>query len=1038
MPFFLITLLIFAATTLLGELMRPKQAVGAAASLKDFSFPTADATRSIPVVWGTVKLDAPNVVWYGDLQSQQIYKKIRSLLIFSTKQHLGYRYYVGMHLALCYGPIDALVEIRSEDKVGFTGNVTSGDFQVNNTKVFGGDSEDEQLKNGEGGWFANCTLYPGTSDQAVDPYLQAILTNVPAYRDVAHVVWKGPDQGGTFVPIDSSVNVNNAPYYSGYVGINPKIKPMNFVVKRLPNFLNPAYKDINNGDANPVDIIWELLINNDFGMGLSSIYLDSASFTAAQQTVYADGLGFSGIWDSPKPISDVISEVLKLIDAVLYVDVETGLITLKLIRGDYDLGSLPIFDEDSIVEISSFSRSSWDETTNEIKLTFTDRMPIETTDNTMHVSQAPPAYHDNVAVAQDLANASRQGAIVSSAVTYNGVSNSTVAQKIAQRDLKVLSSTLAKCTVKINRKGMSLRPGSVFKLNWPDYGITNMPMRVGRVRYGEYDNGMMEIDAVQDIFGLATPVYSTFGGTGWSNPVGASAVPTTFFVYEAPWAFSNSDYRLQIFTVKENSSQFSYNTSAAIGSISGTYSQISAGDPFTPSGTLTGNYPLLTNDVDTTNTITLSSGSYDTLKDITNATADDILKGNNLAVIKNSTAHEIIAFENIVNNNDGTYTLSNIWRGLFDTVPQAFVTGNRLYMFSYGDAYPETTFTDGDDVYVKTQSVAGNDTSALSSAYGLTIKQRAVRPYPPGKIQINGSTSPSTISAGDITVAWEHRNRLTQGTNINKQFDTGIDLEPRATYELKFYNATNTLLRTVSDITTNTYTYTSANQIADNSGSEPNVVTVQIYTLREGVYSFFAQQRTVTRSGGVAPAPLVYSIPGGDAYNPAPPGDAASIAGIPVSQSTPSSNTVPVYNSSTNTWEYGYALPKIQTVFASSTNTHTTNNTWEDINSMSITSSVSSAGGVLHCSFTCEVSGTTAAIEDIAFRFSLDGSTFSEVWNHTKKTFPANDEKLLITVHTAFTGVAAGSHTIKAQWNDNNSGLDVDFYDRRLTVVLGN
>lgn len=37
------------------------------AELKDFDLPTAKEGRPIPVVFGTVKITGPNVLWYGDL-----------------------------------------------------------------------------------------------------------------------------------------------------------------------------------------------------------------------------------------------------------------------------------------------------------------------------------------------------------------------------------------------------------------------------------------------------------------------------------------------------------------------------------------------------------------------------------------------------------------------------------------------------------------------------------------------------------------------------------------------------------------------------------------------------------------------------------------------------------------------------------------------------------------------------------------------------------------------------------------------------------
>jgi hypothetical protein len=44
-------------------------------SLEDFEAPTAAPGRPVPVVFGTVYLKAPNVVWYGDLGYEAVKTK---------------------------------------------------------------------------------------------------------------------------------------------------------------------------------------------------------------------------------------------------------------------------------------------------------------------------------------------------------------------------------------------------------------------------------------------------------------------------------------------------------------------------------------------------------------------------------------------------------------------------------------------------------------------------------------------------------------------------------------------------------------------------------------------------------------------------------------------------------------------------------------------------------------------------------------------------------------------------------------------------
>lgn len=44
--------------------------------IKDFDLPTAEEGRPIPVIFGTVKITGANVLWYGDLSSRVITKKV--------------------------------------------------------------------------------------------------------------------------------------------------------------------------------------------------------------------------------------------------------------------------------------------------------------------------------------------------------------------------------------------------------------------------------------------------------------------------------------------------------------------------------------------------------------------------------------------------------------------------------------------------------------------------------------------------------------------------------------------------------------------------------------------------------------------------------------------------------------------------------------------------------------------------------------------------------------------------------------------------
>lgn len=50
----------------------PKPPKPKPAALEDFEIPVAEQGRPIPVVFGTVTVTGPNVLWYGDLKATEI------------------------------------------------------------------------------------------------------------------------------------------------------------------------------------------------------------------------------------------------------------------------------------------------------------------------------------------------------------------------------------------------------------------------------------------------------------------------------------------------------------------------------------------------------------------------------------------------------------------------------------------------------------------------------------------------------------------------------------------------------------------------------------------------------------------------------------------------------------------------------------------------------------------------------------------------------------------------------------------------------
>ena len=108
-----------------------------AAGLDEFDFPTATEGRVIPLVWGTDRVDGPNILWYGNLRSYAITERVETSLFNTKRITTGHWYSVGFQLGICLGPA-ALRKIWVGDELVWQGNKTiDGDIVIDHELVRG-------------------------------------------------------------------------------------------------------------------------------------------------------------------------------------------------------------------------------------------------------------------------------------------------------------------------------------------------------------------------------------------------------------------------------------------------------------------------------------------------------------------------------------------------------------------------------------------------------------------------------------------------------------------------------------------------------------------------------------------------------------------------------------------------------------------------------------------------------------------------------------------------------------------------------------
>ncbi len=490
------------------------------------------------------------------------------------------------------------------------------------------------------------------------------------------------------------------------------------------------------------------------------------------------------------------------------------------------LGVVPeSFNENHIMDVEEFARPSYGEVIDQVIVNWWDKL----------------ADKSRIAMAQDIALIEKQNNnIIEQNLNHFGICNATLANKVAERELKLASSMLAAMRLKCTRRMSHLKPNDIFKLSWSELGIVQMVVRVVDVNYGSLQNNEVVMTCIEDAFSTAATVYADPPDSEWTDPVNDALDISNIDIIEIPYwilineienqsvvdAYSTAAGFLMLVTAPptDDSLDFEYLLQQSAG-----LAFVSEGTAaFTPNATLTSGIfkeaQSVTVDLATTYSLTLVE--------------DSLVAGETYAIINT----EIVKVTSV----DITNSQVTIERGVLDTVPEAHSAGDFVYFLGADYENIETEYTDSDQPAFKILSRTGNGKLIESSASTQTadlLDSRAIRPYPPGNLKFNTESFPtflSTAITGGFEITWSHRDRTdaTQvGTIVLHTDATDYGPEAGTTYTIKIYDEDDVLARTVTGIAGTAYEYTEAFEIAD-SGALQKQLRFEIYSVRDGFDSW--------------------------------------------------------------------------------------------------------------------------------------------------------------------------------------------------------
>ena len=760
-------LVLWAISFILTALLAPKPNIENAKSqnLGDIDFPRAGEGFPVTKVWGTVRVNSPNTLWYGDFSAVAITKRIRTGLFSKKTVTTGYMYYLGMDLGLCLGPGVRLLHIYVDKDTIWEGVAsTETTIHIDLPELFGG------TENGSGGLVGDIDFYPGNFTQSASSYLDSKLgEEVPAYIGVSHLVFK-----------------------SFYIGTSAQLRTMAFELDCFTNSLELTGNKHKIGvDANPMEVLYDAMVTGFGGMQVDPSLINKATFIDVAEKLFDENHGISVCMDGSNGFKDFAVEILRQVDGIIYQHPRTGLIEARLIRNDYDLTELATYDADEITEISNVSKTLWSETFNQIRMVYKSRMRD---------------YEDTAAYAEDMGNISFQGRPKSTQVNFPLCKNDSLASYLAFRELTKLANPLFAFSLTTNRSGAELLPGDVILINFPKYNITGLPLRVQRIDEGDYSDGRVKLGLYQDQYSVTDAVYATTVTPGLPspsiNPVsiesgGIFVLP--FFIVnqqeEVALKYSTHDVGTS-YTKNELLVMFAIRPDAATDNyeLYHNESTTETGPLLLPSyvgesGT-TVIYPphceLFTAIIKTNGFVdgSMSIIVSNFYRPLASQSIDDAQDGANLMFIND----EIMLVTTVANNFDGTYTLT-VRRGALDTRPQSHAAGSKIFFLEDIDPMISSPFNVGEWAHIKPIGVFSG-TKRLSLDDQTDFKAPVVRrrdlPVAPNYLRINGNRAANmSIAVGETyTLTWRIRNRLrnnialmtdaSETANANEAFE--IDL----------------------------------------------------------------------------------------------------------------------------------------------------------------------------------------------------------------------------------------------------------------------
>nr|DAN70976.1 MAG TPA: tail protein [Caudoviricetes sp.] len=688
---------------------------------------------TLPVVYGRARV-AGNLVWYGDFTTYEHKTTTRQggKGGGGVKQvDVKYTYEAAVMMALCEGEIKGVTRIwRDKEKFSSPASL-------------------------------RLTLYKGGEEQPVWPHLQ----------QAKHAAQAISYSGTAYLCSPNYELTKSAQIYSHNFEVDGKLGYSTSIV-----------------DANPRDIIRDLLTNQKYGCGFS---VENLGDTDVYGTYCrAAGIFLSPVYSEQQEAQRNIAELLEQTNSAAVFSqgrlkiVPYGDSGLSGNGATYIPNLTPLYDltdDDFIVSGAEdpvrVERKTNADAYNQVQIEYLDRAND---------------YNIAVAEAKDQANIEQYGIRPKDAVKMHGICDAKVARQVAQLLLQRALYVRNEYEFKLGWKYCLLEPMDLVTLTDGGLGLDKTPVRITEIE--EDEDGVLNVKAEDFPFGTASATeYPTQPSLGYSadynvSPGNAHA-PVMF---EAPLQLTGGEPEIWLATA---GGDMWGGAEVWVSTNGDSYTRVGAVSGKARYGSLTAALPAGAV-FDRANTLGVEIGAGQ----LTGGTEQD---SRDLLTLCYADG-EFLAYETAELKGVGRYTLGNLTRGAYGSNIDRHEAGRPFVRVDESlFKYPVPRDWIGRTVWVKlvSHNVFGSGAQDLAEVPAYSYR---IIGAPLGQVANLRLTS-SWAYGREAVLAWDK-------------------LDGADTYDVEIYAAgSQTRLRAINGITANGYTYTLADMKADG-GQVRNVV----------------------------------------------------------------------------------------------------------------------------------------------------------------------------------------------------------------------